>query len=51
MAGSCPGPVNAIGVANIAPAIMTYGTEEQKDRFIRPMLRGDEIWSPRHERA
>ncbi|MBA2609638.1 MAG: acyl-CoA dehydrogenase family protein, partial [Actinobacteria bacterium] len=40
-----PGPVNAIGVANIAPAIMTYGTEAQKVRFIRPMLRGDEIWS------
>ncbi len=44
MAGA-PGPVNAIGVANIAPAIMTYGTDEQKQRFIRPMLRGDEIWS------
>ncbi len=40
-----PGPVNAIGVANIAPAIMTYGTDEQKARFIRPMLRGDDIWS------
>jgi alkylation response protein AidB-like acyl-CoA dehydrogenase len=40
-----PGPVNAIGVANIAPAIMAYGTEEQKQRFLRPMLRGDEIWS------
>jgi hypothetical protein len=40
-----PGPVNTIGVANIAPAIMTYGTDEQKQRFLRPMLRGDEIWS------
>lgn len=40
-----PGPVNAIGVANIAPAIMTYGTPEQQSRFLRPMLRGDEIWS------
>jgi alkylation response protein AidB-like acyl-CoA dehydrogenase len=44
MAG-VPGPVNAIGVANIAPAIMTYGTDEQKQRFLRPMLRGDDIWS------
>jgi alkylation response protein AidB-like acyl-CoA dehydrogenase len=44
MAG-VPGPVNAIGVANIAPANITYGTEQQKQRFIRPMLRGDEIWS------
>lgn len=40
-----PGPVNAIGVANIAPAIATFGTEAQQDRFLRPMLRGDEIWS------
>jgi alkylation response protein AidB-like acyl-CoA dehydrogenase len=39
-----PGPVNTIGVANIAPAIMALGTEEQKERFLRPMLRGDEIW-------
>lgn len=40
-----PGPVNAIGVANIAPAIMAFGTPEQKERFLAPLLRGDEIWS------
>ncbi len=40
-----PGPVNAIGVANIAPAIMAYGSEDQQGRFLGPMLRGDEIWS------
>jgi alkylation response protein AidB-like acyl-CoA dehydrogenase len=40
-----PGPVNAIGVANIAPAIMMLGSDEQKQRFLAPMLRGDEIWS------
>jgi len=40
-----PGPVNAIGVANIAPAIMTLGTDAQKRRLLEPMLRGDEIWS------
>jgi alkylation response protein AidB-like acyl-CoA dehydrogenase len=39
------GPVNAIGVANIAPALMAVGTPEQQERFLRPMLRGDEIWS------
>ncbi len=42
---SAPGPLNVIGVSNIAPAIMTYGTDEQKARFLGPMLRGDEIWS------
>src|SRR5271155_2019653 len=40
-----PGPVNVIGVSNIAPAIMAYGTTEQQERFLGPMLRGDEIWS------
>jgi alkylation response protein AidB-like acyl-CoA dehydrogenase len=24
---------------------MTYGTDAQKERFLRPMLRGDDIWS------
>jgi alkylation response protein AidB-like acyl-CoA dehydrogenase len=40
-----PGPVNAIGISNIAPAIMAVGTDEQQQRFLWPMLRGDEIWS------
>ncbi|HEY1653139.1 MAG TPA: acyl-CoA dehydrogenase family protein [Acidimicrobiales bacterium] len=40
-----PGPVNVIGVSNIAPAIMQFGTPEQQTRFLAPMLRGDEIWS------
>jgi alkylation response protein AidB-like acyl-CoA dehydrogenase len=39
-----PGPLNAIGLPNIAPAIMTWGTPQQKQRFLGPMLRGDEIW-------
>jgi alkylation response protein AidB-like acyl-CoA dehydrogenase len=43
-AADAPGPVNVIGVANIAPAILDTGTQEQKDRFLLPMLRGDEIW-------
>jgi alkylation response protein AidB-like acyl-CoA dehydrogenase len=44
-AAQAPGPINAIGVANIAPAIMAFGSDEQRGRFLRPMLRGDEIWS------
>ncbi len=44
-AAGAPGPVNVIGVSNIAPAILEAGTQEQKDRFLGPMLRGDEIWS------
>src|SRR5438270_3847390 len=39
-----PGTLNPIGISNIAPSIMEHGTEEQKQRFLPPMLRGDEIW-------
>ena len=44
-AAQAPGVINVIGVSNIAPAIMAVGTEEQRARFLAPMLRGDEIWS------
>lgn len=44
VAAEAPGPLNVIGVANIAPAIMAFGRPDQKERFLGPMLRGDEIW-------
>ena len=39
-----PGTLNPIGIANIAPSIMMYGTDEQKSRHLCRMLRGDDIW-------
>jgi alkylation response protein AidB-like acyl-CoA dehydrogenase len=39
-----PGTLNVIGISNIAPSIMQHGTEEQKRRFLPPMLRGDDVW-------
>jgi hypothetical protein len=39
-----PYDLNPIGMSNIAPAIMTYGTEEQKTTLLPRMLRGDDIW-------
>ncbi len=39
-----PGPLNPIGLNNIAPSIMTYGTEEQKEQYLKPMLSGEHIW-------
>ena len=33
-----------IGLGMCAPTILAYGTEEQKQRYIRPMLRADEVW-------
>ncbi|HVM41710.1 MAG TPA: acyl-CoA dehydrogenase family protein [Acidimicrobiia bacterium] len=39
-----PPALNLIGISNIAPSIMEYGTPEQKQRFLPPMRRGDDIW-------
>jgi hypothetical protein len=39
-----PNPLNIIGVNNIAPAIMHYGTEQQKRDLLPRMLRADDIW-------
>jgi alkylation response protein AidB-like acyl-CoA dehydrogenase len=39
-----PMPLNVIGMNNIAPAIMAYGTEEQKTTLLPRMMRADDIW-------
>jgi alkylation response protein AidB-like acyl-CoA dehydrogenase len=36
--------VNTIGLQWAGPVILRYGTEEQKRRFIRPILTAEEIW-------
>jgi len=33
-----------IGIGMAGPTILTWGTEEQKTRWLRPMLRGEEVW-------
>jgi alkylation response protein AidB-like acyl-CoA dehydrogenase len=39
-----PMPLNVIGMNNIAPAIIRYGTPEQRRSLLPAMLRADEIW-------
>ncbi|WP_040701816.1 acyl-CoA dehydrogenase family protein [Nocardia vinacea] len=39
-----PLPVNIIGLNNIGPAIMHYGTPEQKRTLLPRMVRADDIW-------
>jgi alkylation response protein AidB-like acyl-CoA dehydrogenase len=34
----------SVGIGMAGPTIMRHGTEEQKARFLRPMLRGEELW-------
>jgi alkylation response protein AidB-like acyl-CoA dehydrogenase len=39
-----PMPLNIIGLNNIAPAIMQYGSDAQKKTLLRRMMRADDIW-------
>ncbi|MDN5851496.1 MAG: acyl-CoA dehydrogenase family protein [Actinomycetia bacterium] len=35
---------NSIGLGMAAPTILSFGTEEQKRRFLRPLWTGEQIW-------
>jgi acyl-CoA dehydrogenase len=39
-----PPTIFTIGQGMLGPTIMVHGSDEQKDRYLKPMLRGDEIW-------
>ncbi len=39
-----PGTINPVGLNIAGPTIMQWGTDEQKERYLRPILSGDEIW-------
>ena len=39
-----PGILDVIGVGMLGPTIIAHGTEEQKSRYLGPMLHGDEVW-------
>jgi alkylation response protein AidB-like acyl-CoA dehydrogenase len=39
-----PGILDAIGVGMLGPTIIAHGSEEQKARYLGPMLHGEEVW-------
>ena len=39
-----PGILDVIGVGMLGPTIMAHGSDEQKARYLGPMLHGDEVW-------
>jgi alkylation response protein AidB-like acyl-CoA dehydrogenase len=39
-----PGILDTIGIGMLGPTIIAHGTDEQKTRFLGPMLHGDEVW-------
>jgi alkylation response protein AidB-like acyl-CoA dehydrogenase len=39
-----PGILDSIGVGMLGPTIIAHGSEEQKQRYLAPMLHADEVW-------
>ena len=39
-----PGILDTIGVGMLGPTIIAHGTDEQKERYLAPMLHADEVW-------
>jgi alkylation response protein AidB-like acyl-CoA dehydrogenase len=39
-----PEPINVIGLGMGGPVVIAHGTEEQKKRYLGPLLSGAEIW-------
>ncbi len=43
-AQEAPSPANVLGLAMGGPVVIAHGTDEQKARYLEPILTGDEIW-------
>jgi alkylation response protein AidB-like acyl-CoA dehydrogenase len=43
-AAGVPGILDTIGVGMLGPTIIAHGSDEQKARYLGPMLHGDEVW-------
>jgi len=39
-----PSVANVLGIAMGGPTVIAHGTEEQKERFLQPILSAEEIW-------
>jgi len=39
-----PGILDVIGIGMLGPCLIAHGSEEQKNRYLGPMLHGDEVW-------
>ncbi len=39
-----PRPANVLGLVMGGPVVIAHGTEEQKERFLEPILSAEEIW-------
>jgi alkylation response protein AidB-like acyl-CoA dehydrogenase len=39
-----PGILDVIGLGMLGPCLIAHGSDEQKTRYLGPMLHGDEVW-------
>jgi alkylation response protein AidB-like acyl-CoA dehydrogenase len=39
-----PGILDVIGLGMLGPCLIAHGTDEQKSRYLGPLLHGDEVW-------
>jgi alkylation response protein AidB-like acyl-CoA dehydrogenase len=39
-----PGILDVIGIGMLGPCLIAHGSEQQKSRYLGPMLHGDEVW-------
>ena len=39
-----PEPINVIGLYMVGPTVIEWGTPRQRERYLPPLLSGDEIW-------
>jgi len=39
-----PGILDSIGVGMLGPTLIAHGSDEQKQRYLAPMLHADEVW-------
>jgi alkylation response protein AidB-like acyl-CoA dehydrogenase len=40
-----PAPLGSMGITWVGPAILRFGSDEQKQRFIPPLLAGEDVWA------
>jgi len=43
-AAQVPGILDVIGIGMLGPCLIAHGSDEQKGRYLGPMLHGDEVW-------
>ena len=44
-AARAPGRVGQNGIFMLAPTLFSHGTQEQRDRILPPMARGEQVWA------